>query len=200
MRCVSLQKIPLAMLLLAAFFLLGVAAGCVVSRRCAAATGAELQSYLEKYLAARAVPEWSASVAWQTLLCFFRAPCAVFLLGFAALGVTLIPAVCAAQGFLFSFSLFCFSSALGESSFFLLPLLFGVRLLTVLPCTLLLGSAGWEAARSLAALARGGGKRVKPAMYGKQCWGRFGGSCVCLLFGAALELWLVPRLLPFLLR
>ena len=198
--CVSLQKVPAASLALAAFFLLGVLLGRALAVRCAETMGAELRHYLESYMALHASGGLSAAAAWKTLLCFFRAPVLVFVLGFASLGVALIPCVCAAQGFLFSFSLFCFAAGLGQDGFFLLLALFAVRFLIVLPCTLLLGSAAWEAACSLAALSLGGGKRMKPAAYGGRCWSRFGVTCVCLCLGAALELWLVPHVLARLLH
>ena len=134
------------------------------------------------------------------MVCFFRASVAVFLLGFASVGVALIPAVCAAQGFLYAYSLLCFALGLGQDGFFLLPVLFALRLMLVLPCTLLLGSAAWETSRGLAALSVGGGKRAKGVTYGKRYWSRFGIACVCLFFGAALELWFIPRILSLLLR
>ena len=198
--CISLQKAPVAMLALAAFFLLGVVLGRALSVRCAETMGAELRRYLDSYVALHASGGFSAAAAWKTALCFFRVPVLVFILGFASLGAVLIPCVCAAQGFLFSFSLFCFAAGLGQDGFFLLLALFAVRLLIVLPCTLFLGAAAWETACSLAALAFGGGKRVRPAASGSRRWPRFGVVCVCLCFGAALELWLVPQVLTLLLQ
>ena len=94
----------------------------------------------------------------------------------------------------------CFAAGLGQDGFFLLLALFAVRLLVVLPCTLVLGSAAWETARSLAAFSIGGGKRAKPVVYGPRYWSRFGISCVCLLFGAGSELWLAPHILSLLMR
>ena len=101
---------------------------------------------------------------------------------------------------LYAYSLLCFASGLGQDGFFLLPVLFALRLMLVLPCTLLLGSAAWETSRGLAALSVGGGKRAKGVTYGKRYWSRFGIACVCLFFGAALELWFIPRILSLLLR
>lgn len=200
LRCVSLRKIPLSMLALAAFFLLGAVLGGMVAARGASAMGGELRRYLEGYLALRIEGAPSSAAVLQTMVCFFRASAAVFLLGFASIGVALIPAVCAAQGFLYAYSLLCFASGLGQDGFFLLPVLFVLRLMLVLPCTLLLGSAAWETSRGLAALSVGGGKRAKGVTYGKRYWSRFGIACVCLFFGAALELWFIPRILSLLLR
>ena len=178
------------MLALAAFFLLGAVLGGVVAARGASAMGGELRRYLEGYLALRIEGAPSSAAVWQTMVCFFRASAAVFLLGFASIGVALIPAVCAAQGFLYAYSLLCFASGLGQDGFFLLPILFALRL----------GSAAWETSRGLAALSVGGGKRAKGVTYGKRYWSRFGIACVCLFFGAALELWFIPRILSLLLR
>ena len=144
--------------------------------------GGELRRYLEGYLALRIEGAPSSAAVWQTMVCFFRASAAVFLLGFASVGVALIPAVCAAQGFLYAYSLLCFASGLGQDGFFLLPVLFALRLMLVLPCTLLLGSAAWETSRGLAALSVGGGKRAKGVTYGKRYWSRFGMRVCVFIF------------------
>ena len=131
----------------------------------------------------------------ETLLCYFRAPGIVFLLGFASIGIVAVPLVCACQGFLLSYSLFCFALSLGRGSFPLLLALFGIRLLAVLPCTLLLGNASLDKSRALLSLSLGGGGRGRAVSYGSAYWYRFGICCVCLLFAALLELWLVPQFL-----
>lgn len=190
---------PLSMLLSAAFFLLGALLGGILSVNSAETMGDELRRYWESYLVLRTTCGPSAAAVWQTFGCFFRSSVVVFLLGFASLGVILIPCVCAAQGFLYAFVFACFSAGLGQEWFLLLPVLFAVRLLVVLPCTLLLSSAAWESARALAALSLGSGKRVKGMTYGKSYWLRFGKACACLCLGAGLELWLIPRLLVFLI-
>ena len=188
------------MLALAAFFLLGALRGGMVAPRGAAANGRAVSRDFWGYHPPPHAGAPPAPGVWQTMVCFFRASVAVFLLGFASVGVALIPAVCAAQGFLYAYSLLCFASGLGQDGFFLLPVLFALRLMLVLPCTLLLGSAAWETSRGLAALSVGGGKRAKGVTYGKRYWSRFGSACVCLFFGAALELWFIPRILSLLLR
>ena len=72
---------------------------------------------------------------------------------------------------------------------------FGIRLLAVLPCTLLLGNASLDKSRALLSLSLGGGGRGRAVSYGSAYWYRFGICCVCLLFAALLELWLVPQFL-----
>lgn len=175
-------EIPLSMLALAAFFLLGAVLGGMVAARGAAAMGGELRRYLEGYLALRIEGAPSSAAVWQTMVCFFRASAAVFLLGFASIGVALIPAVCAAQGFLYAYSLLCFASGLGQDGFFLLPVLFALRLMLVLPCTLLLGSARLgDLARSCSLIGRrrkaGEGRDLRESGIGPAL-----GSRVCVYF------------------
>ena len=78
------------MLALAAFFLLGAVLGGTVAARGASAMGGELRRYLEGYLALRIEGAPSSAAVLQTMVCFFRASAAVFLLGFASIGVALI--------------------------------------------------------------------------------------------------------------
>ena len=137
---------------------------------------------------------FSVRALGETLLCYFRAPGIVFLLGFASIGIVAVPLVCACQGFLLSYSLFCFALSLGRGSFPLLLALFGIRLLAVLPCTLLLGNASLDKSRVLLSLSLGGGGRGRAVSYGERVlvplWHLF--VCVCC-FTALLELWLVPQ-------
>ena len=155
----------------------------------------ELKQYFDAFLSGGVNRPFSVRALGETLLCYFRAPGIVFLLGFASIGIVAVPLVCACQGFLLSYSLFCFALSLGRGSFPLLLALFGIRLLAVLPCTLLLGNASLDKSRALLSLSLGGGGRGRAVSYGSAYWYRFGICCVCLLFAALLELWLVPQFL-----
>lgn len=195
LRYVTVDVLPLRSLLLALFLVLGIFVGYLFSARCGAQTAEELRRYFDGYLFLAAGRSFSLETAAETLICFFRAPAAAFLLGFASIGVLLLPVLFAAQGFVLSFSLFCFAATLGRERFWLLPALFAIRLVFVLPCTMTLGAAAFEKSRGLAMFSLGGGKRVRPVTYGAEYWYRFGICCVCLLIGSVLELWLVPRFL-----
>ena len=195
LRYVTVDILPLRSLLLALFLVLGIFAGYVFSGRVSGETSGELRRYFEGYLALTAERAVTAETVAQTAVCFLRAPVLSFLLGFASIGVAGLPLLFAAQGFVLSFSLFYFAGAMGREGFLLLPALFAIRLLFVLPCTVLLGTAALDKARALAALSLGGGKRVRPVVYGTAYWYRFAVCCVCLLIGSALELWLVPLFL-----
>ena len=195
LRYVTADLLPLRSLLLALFLALGILGGYAASARCDAETLDELRRYFDGYLTLTADRSLTAETVARTLVCFFRAPVLAFLLGFASIGVVALPALFAAQGFVLSFSLFSFASAMGRQSFALLPALFAIRLLFVLPCTFLLGAAAFDKSRALAALSLGGGKRARPLVYAADYWYRFAVCCVCLLIGCALELWLVPLFL-----
>ena len=178
------QRVPVPMLVLSAFIVLGVILGYVFALRSLQSAGGELKQYFDAFLSGGVNRPFSVRALGETLLCYFRAPGIVFLLGFASIGIVAVPLVCACQGFLLSYSLFCFALSLGRGSFPLLLALFGIRLLAVLPCTLLLGN-----------VSLGGGGRGRAVSYGSAYWYRFGICCVCLLFAALLELWLVPQFL-----
>ena len=195
LRYVTVDAVPLRSLVLAVFLLAGVLAGYLFSGRYANASSAELRRYFDGYLALAASRAPTLGAVLRTAACFLRAPVLAFLLGFALIGVAGIPLLLAAQGFVLSFSLFSFAGAVGRTGFLLLPALFAIRLLFVLPCTFLLGAAALEKSRTLALLAFGGGKRARPVVYGVAYWYRFAVCCVCLLTGSALELWLVPLFL-----
>lgn len=188
------QRVPLPPLLLAAFVVLGVFCGYALACSSVQRTGEELRRYFGDYLALGAQRSLSLRTLGETLSCYFRAPLLVFLLGFASVGTFLIPLVCAFQGFLLTFSLLCFSLSLGRESFPLLLALFGLRLAVVLPCTLVLGASALEKSRELLCLSVGS-SRAKGLSYGGAYWYRFAAVCICLLIGAALELWLAPQFL-----
>ena len=189
LRHVTVETVPLRSLVLALFLLLGVCSGYLATGRFAPG-GDELSAFLDAYLLRAAASKPDAETVLRTLVCFFRSSVAAFLLGFSSVGVFCLPLLAAIQGFVLSFSLFSFAEAIGQGGFLLLAALFGVRLLFVLPCTFLLGSAAME--RSWAMLSLVGGKRTRIAPAG---FSRFALCCLCLLLGCALELWLVPLFL-----
>ena len=189
------QRVPVPLLVLSAFVVLGVILGYAFALRSLRQTGGELKRYFDAFLSGGAEKPLSARVLGETLVCYFRAPVIAFLLGFASIGVVAVPLLCACQSFLLSYSLFCFALSLGRGSFPLLLALFGVRLLAVLPCTLLLGSASIDRSLILLSLSFSGGGRGRAVSYGSAYWYRFGICCVCLLVAAWLELWLVPQFL-----
>ena len=194
LRYVTVDMVPLRSLVLALFLVSGVLTGYAAALRSTPGTADELRRLLDAFRSSdRAGIDMAAAL--RTLVCYFRAPVLAFLLGFASIGVIALPLLLAAQGFVLSFSLISFAGALGREGFVLLLALFVLRLLFVLPGTFLTAGAAMDKARLLFAISLGRGKRAAPVLYGADYWYRFAVTCVCLLIGSALELWLTPLLL-----
>jgi len=194
LRYVTVDIVPLRSLVLALFLVSGVLTGYAAALRCSAGTADELRQLLDTFRSSD-LPGSDMTAAMRTAVCYFRAPLLAFLLGFASIGVIALPMLLTAQGFVLSFSLFSFAAALGREGFAILIALFALRLLFVLPGTFLTAGAAMDKARLLFALSLGRGKRTAPVLYGADYWYRFAVTCVCLLIGSALELWLTPLLL-----
>ena len=189
LRYVTVDIVPLRSLVLALFLVSGVLTGYAAALRCSAGTADELRQMLDAFRSSD-LPGSDMTAAMRTAVCYFRAPLLAFLLGFASIGVIALPMLLTAQGFVLSFSLFSFAEAVGRDGFALLPALFGLRLLFVVPCTFTLGVAALERSWALWSLLCGRRARpVSPGLY------RFAVCCVCLLLGCVLELWLVPLFL-----
>ena len=115
---VQLPTLP-RLLLLALFFLAGVLLGQVLSGRVPDTTGDELRRYLEDYVRLGGEGAPTVQTALSALVIYFRYPLFAFLLGFASIGVVLLPCVTAAYGFFLSFSVCCFTAAFGVTGMIL---------------------------------------------------------------------------------
>lgn len=188
----------LRLILLALFFLAGVLLGQVLAGRVPAETGEELRRYLESYLRLGAEP--SPRTAASAVVIYFRYPLLAFLLGFASIGVALLPLLTAAFGLFLSFSVCCFTATFGGEGVLLALAVFGLRCLTTAPCYFLLAVPSWETAAGLAAVSFGSGRRTAPVVYGRACWKRLGICCLVLAAGVCGELTLSPWLLRLLLE
>lgn len=169
--------------------------GQVLSDRIPPTVGDELERYLRDYFCLTQGEGKSGAVFVSTLLVYFRYPLLAFLLGFASLGVLLLPCVTAAYGFFLSFSVCCFTASFGADGVILALSVFGLRCLATLPCYFLLAVPAWEMSAQLAALSLGKGRHVPVGWYRKQDWIRCGICLVLLLAGACLEWRLTPSLL-----
>ena len=130
---VQLPMLP-RLLLLALFFLAGIFLGQVLSGRVPDATGDELRRYLEDYMQLGGGGAPTARTVLSALVIYFRYPLMAFLLGFASIGVVLLPGVTAAYGFFLSFSVCCFTAAFGTDGVLLAMAVFGLRCLVTMPC------------------------------------------------------------------
>lgn len=142
----------------------------------------------------------TARTVLSALVIYFRYPLMAFLLGFASIGVVLLPGVTAAYGFFLSFSVCCFTAAFGTDGVLLAMAVFGLRCLVTMPCYFLLAASSWGTAAGLAAVSFGSGRRTAPVVYSRACWARFGACCLALLAGVCGDLLLSPVLLRLLLE
>ena len=196
---VQLPMLP-RLLLLALFFLAGIFLGQVLSGRVPDATGDELRRYLEDYMQLGGGGAPTARTVLSALVIYFRYPLMAFLLGFASIGVVLLPGVTAAYGFFLSFSVCCFTAAFGTDGVLLAMAVFGLRCLVTMPCYFLLAASSWGTAAGLGAVFFGSGRRAAPVGYIQACRARFGACCLALLAGVCGDLLLSPVLLRLLLE
>lgn len=182
-------------LLLALFFLLGVCLGQAATRIVPDSTGVELTEYLRRYFT---LENGSAEGAlFPALMLYFRYPCLAVLLGFASIGVVLLPLTTVAYAFFLSFSVCCLTAAFGPSGVLLALAVFGLRCLVSLPCYFLLAAGSLETSASLMAASLGRGHT--PVRYGRAWWRRCGVCTAVLLVGACFELVCSPWILRFVL-
>ncbi|MDO4315422.1 MAG: hypothetical protein Q4C45_06560 [Oscillospiraceae bacterium] len=188
------------LLLLALFFLGGVVLGQVLAGRVPDATGDELSRYLADYVRVGGSEGVSAGTALSALVVYFRYPLLAFLLGFASIGVVLLPCATAAFGFFLSFSVCCFTAAFGADGVLLALAVFGLRCAVTLPCYFLLAVPAWGKAAALASLSFGRGRRAAPVSYGSR-WGLRLAVCGgVLLAGVCVDLFCSPWLLRLVLE
>ena len=136
----------------------------------------------------------------STLVTYFRYPLLAFGLGFASIGVVLLPCATVAYGFFLSFSVCCFTASFGADGVLLALAVLGLRCAVTLPCYFLLAASSWGTAAGLAAVSFGSGRRTAPVVYGRACWVRLGACCLALLAGACVDLLLSPVLLRLMLE
>jgi len=186
-------------LVLALCFLAGVGLGQVASAAVPDAVGAELTEYLRCFLMLEERPAGSALL--PTLALYFRYPLLAVLLGFASVGVVLLPPLTVAFGFFLSFSVCCFTAAFGAGGVLLALTVFGLRCLVSLPCYFLLAAGALETSAALMAASLG--KSRVSVRYGGHWWRCCGACALLLLAGACVETicspWLVSLALGRLL-
>lgn len=188
------QSSPLPRLvLLALFFFGGVILGQVLTGRVPADTGQELTEYLQAYVALEEGVNPRAVLS--ALVLYYRYPLLAMLLGFASLGVVLLPGLTAVFGLSLSFSVSCFTAAFGSDGVLLALAVFGVRCAVTLPVYFILAAPAWSNAAALAAASFGRGRRAAPVVYGRVWWTRTAVCAAVLLAGMGLELFFSPWLL-----
>lgn len=181
-----------ALFTLALFFLLGVILGQVFAGSVPDAAGRELTRYLSDFVQLDA-QQTKPEVFWLTLLLYFRYPLAAVLLGFASIGVVLLPCATLLFGTMLSFSVSCFTAAFGGDGVLLALAVFGLRCAVTLPCYFLAATASLRSSAALASLSFGKGRRTAPVRFGS--WYCLAVMGAFLLTGACVDMVLSPALL-----
>lgn len=180
-------------LLLAALFLAGALAGHLYAGSCGEDTWTALGCYLDDYCRL-----YDAGGAETSLLScgamYFGYALALFILGFSAAGVVLIPALSGAFGFFTMYTVSCFVRCYGRAGVVLAAAALAVRLVFTLPCFLVLAQAAWPLSIELWTLSLGRGKRSSPVLYGSGYFLRFLLCAVILAAGVCCERLLTPVL------
>lgn len=189
----------LRLIVLAGCFLLGVLLGQVLVKRIPESIAEELSRYLSDYLTVSETAGRSAKTLLSALMIYFRYPALAFLLGFASVGLVLLPLLSVAYGFFLSFSVCCFTAAFGTSGILLTLSVFGIRCLVTLPCYFFLAVPSLETSAALAAASFGRGKRAAPVTYGSAWWLRSCAVALILLTGSLTEFLFVPVLVRLVL-
>ena len=118
----------------------------------------------------------------------------LFLLGFSAAGVVLIPALSGMFGFFTMYTVSCFVRCYGRAGAALALGAMVVRLVFTLPCFFLLAGAAWPLSTELFSLSFGRGKRSSPVLYGSRYFLWFVLCGVVLALGVFCERMLTPLL------
>ena len=178
-------------LLLALFFLVGALAGHLCARSWDAVAQSALSGYLRDYCAVYDEGGVSASLGGCVLL-YFGYTVLVFLLGFASVGVALIPALSGVFGFLTMYTVSAFVCCFGRQGAALAAGALLVRLLFTLPCFFAMAGAAWPLSTELAMLTFGRGRRSAPVLYGSRYFILFVLCVIILTLGVFCERLLTP--------
>ena len=155
------------LLLLALAFLAGALGGHLYAGSC----GEEAWEALGQYLGDYCRLYDGGGVEISLLSCvvmYFGYAVLLFLLGFSAAGVVLIPALSGVFGFFTMYTVSCFVRCYGRAGAALALGAMVVRLVFTLPCFFLLAEAAWPLSTELFALSFGRGKRSSPVLYGSR--------------------------------
>lgn len=181
-----------ALALLAAAFLIGGIAGCLLAVLSGEAGAEELSSYLAGYLSLAQDSELPRSL-WLLVWDQVKYLLAALILGVTALGTAGFPVLFGVRGFFLSFPAACFCHVFGVRGLFPAFVLFGLSALLWAPALFLVGVPGFLSAQELMRRSLGEGRGGLPLNGAYWCRA---GLCVCLALAAGLlEYWVVPVLL-----
>ena len=180
-------------LLLALFFLAGALAGhlCAVSWDVSAQNA--MSGYLADYCSVYDTGGVTVSLG-SCIALYFSYVTLAFLLGFASVGIVLIPLVSGIFGFLTMYTISGFVCCFGRPGVVLAMGALAVRLLFTLPCFFAMAGAAWPLSTELSMLSFGHGRRSAPVLYGSRYFLIFGLCVVILAVGVSCERLLTPLL------
>ena len=183
----------LRLIVLAALFLAGALAGRVYAGSCGEAAQTALGEYLDGYC--RLYDAGGVEVSMLScVVMYFGYGLGLFLLGFSAVGVVLIPALSGVFGFFSMYTISCFVRCYGRAGILLALGALLVRLVFTLPCFLMMAGAAWPLSIELFMLSFGWGKRSAPVLYGSRYFLLFLLCAVILAAGICCERLLTPFL------
>ena len=181
------------LLLLALAFSAGALAGHLYAGACGEEAWEALGQYLGDYC--RAYEGGGGEISLLScVVMYFGYAVLLFLLGFSAAGVLLIPALSGMFGFFTMYTVSCFVRCYGRAGAALALGAMAVRLVFTLPCFFLLAGAAWPLSTELFALSFGRGKRSSPVLYGSRYFLWFVLCAVILALGVFCERMLTPLL------
>lgn len=183
----------LRLIFLALAFLGGAAAGHLYAGSCGEDTWEALSRYLGDYCRLYDDGGMEASLLSCAVM-YFGYAALLFLLGFSAAGVALIPALSGVFGFFTMYTVSCFVRCYGRAGVALALGALIVRLIFTLPCFLILAEAAWPLSMELFALSFGWGKRSSPVLYGSRYFLLFVLCAVILALGVFCERLVTPLL------
>ncbi len=181
------------LLLLALAFLAGALGGHLYAGSCGEEAWEALGQYLGDYCRLYDGGGMEISLL-SCVVMYFGYAVLLFLLGFSAAGVVLIPALSGAFGFFTMYTVSCFVRCYGRAGAALALGAMVVRLVFTLPCFFLLAEAAWPLSTELFALSFGRGKRSSPVLYGSRYFLWFVLCAVILALGVFCERLLTPLL------
>ena len=135
----------------------------------------------------------TASVGSCVIL-YFGYTVLTFLLGFASVGVVLIPALAGVFGFLTMYTVSGFVCCFGRQGVLLAMGALIIRLLFTLPCFFAMAGAAWPLSTELSMLTFGHGRRSAPVLYGSRYFILFALCVVILTVGVFCERLMTPLL------
>lgn len=183
----------LRLVLLAMMFLAGALAGHLYAGSCGEETWEALEQYLGDYC--RLCDAGGVEVSLPSCaVIYFGYAALLFLLGFSAAGVALIPALSGAFGFFTMYTVSCFVRCYGRAGAGLALGAMVVRLVFTLPCFFMLAVEAWPLSMDLFALSFGRGKRSSPVLYGSRYFLKFVLCAAILALGVFCERMLTPLL------